>query len=161
MGRHSASFDASEGRRLRQEFARQVLCKRQRLFQRRKLLRINFHPARARTDATRGRGNEPGKTIACTAHNTVGRFGRRVHPPAKFPGKAVLWVSRLLRSSHPPRQRMRSFVQEALSGPVPLPRLYSRRCRQYTPVRRPLPPCGAPYLLRRGSSHGRIVPFLD
>src|SRR6266850_8482466 len=103
--RHSAYFDASEGTRLRQEFARRVLCKRQRGFLRRKVLGINSRPARAHTDASRGRGNELGRTIGCTAHNIAGRFGRRVHPTAKFPDKAVVWVLQLSCSSHPPQNK--------------------------------------------------------
>src|SRR6267142_4072396 len=154
--RHSAYFDASEGTRLRQEFARRVLCKRQRGFLRRKALRINFRPARAHTHASRGRGNELGRTIGCTARNTAARFGRRVHPTAKFPDKIVVWILRPLRSSHPPRNKKRRR-EEALSGLVRPLRLCSRRCRQYTPARRPSPPCGAPYLLRKGSPRGRIV----
>src|SRR6267142_1501405 len=156
VGRHSAYFDASEGTRLRQEFARRVLCKRQRGFLRRKVLRINSRPARAHTHASRGPGNELGRTIGCTARNTAGRFGRRVHPTAKFPDKIVVWILRPLRSSHPPRNKKRRR-EEALSGLVRPLRLCSRRCRQYTPARRPSPPCGAPYLLRKGSPRGRIV----
>src|SRR5882672_8411252 len=74
-------------------------------FLRRKVLRINFRPARAHTHASRGRGNELGRTIGCTARNTAGRFGRRVHPTAKFPDKIVVWILRPLRSSHPPRNK--------------------------------------------------------
>src|SRR5882672_8217217 len=105
VGRHSAYFDASEGTRLRQEFARRVLCKRQRGFLRRKVLRISPRQVRAHTEASRGRGNALGRTIGCTAHNTAGHFGRKVHPTAKFPDKVVIWVLRLLRSSHPPRKK--------------------------------------------------------
>src|SRR6267142_1773383 len=158
--RHSAYFDASEGTRLRQEFARRVLCKRQRGFLRRKVLRINSRPARAHTDASRGRENERGRTIGCTARNTAGRYGRRVHPTAKFPDKTVPLVLRLLRSSHPPRNKKR-HREEALSGLVLPLRLCSRRCRQYTPARRPSPPCGALCLLPTGSPRGRIVLFSD
>src|SRR6267378_3403433 len=126
----------------------------------RKVLRINSRPARAHTDASRGRGNELGRTIGCTARNTAGRYGRRVHPTAKFPDKVVVWVLQLLCSSHPP-QNKEPRGEETLSGLVRPLRLCSRRCRQYTPARRPSPPCGAPYLLRKGSPHGRIVPFWD
>src|SRR6266403_2604931 len=42
VGRHSAYFDASEGTRLRQEFARRVLCKRQRAFRGAKFFELTF-----------------------------------------------------------------------------------------------------------------------
>src|SRR6267143_557329 len=51
--------------------------------------------------------------------------------------------------------------EEALSGLVRPLRLCSRRCRQYTPARRPSPPCGAPCLLLKGSLHARIALFSD
>src|SRR6266403_482419 len=73
--------------------------------------------------------------------------------------KLFLWfcgccVHRILRGIK--RRR-----EEALSGPVLPLRLCSRRCRQYTPARRPSPPCGARCLLPTGSPRGRIVPFQD
>src|SRR6266850_367065 len=146
--RHSAYFDASEGTRLRQEFARRVLCKRQRGFLRCKVLRINPRPVRARTDATRGRGNELGRTIGCTAHNTAGHFGRKVHPTAKFPDKVVIWVLRLLRSSHPPRKRKRRREEAQRAGSTtptlftPLQAIYTRPSAVATMWRTVPPPEG-------------------
>src|SRR5260370_11557408 len=91
-------------------------------------------------DASPGEENEPGNTIGRSARNTAERFGRRVHPRAKLPDRVVLWVLRLLRSSHPPRHEGPCSREESLSGRVPLRPPCPRRCKQYTPVHRPVPP---------------------
>src|SRR5882762_8518362 len=127
------------------------------LFRERRGFEINSRPGRARTHASPGQGNEFGRTIECIAHSIAGRFGRRVRQRAKHPGKAVPWVLRLSRSwlLHGGKKYN---LEGLLSGAVPPHRLCSRRCKQYTPARRPLPPCDARYLLPRGYSRGQIVP---
>jgi hypothetical protein len=149
MVSHSAFFHASGGACLGQDYARKVVCKRQRDFRERKLARINSRPARAHIDATRGPGNAPCRTIACSACNTDRRFGRTVHPDAKFPGKVALWALRLFRSWQPPRRRERYHLEESVSWLVPPRQLCSRRYSQYTPARRPSRPYFALCLLQR------------
>src|SRR6267143_199156 len=68
------------------------------LFRERRGFEINSRPARARTHASPGQGNEFGRTIECIAHSIAGRFDRRARQRAKHPGKAVPWVLRLSRS---------------------------------------------------------------
>src|SRR5260370_4927453 len=100
--RHSASFDANGGERLRQELTRRLLFNRQRPFDWGLELRISPRPVRVRRRASPGRGNAPGKTIGRSVRKTAGRYDRRVHPRAKLPDRVVPWVLRLLRSWHPP-----------------------------------------------------------
>src|SRR5882672_11905758 len=68
-----------------------------------------------------------------------------------------LWFGFCGRCVHRILRGIKRRREEVLSGLVRPLRLCSRRCRQYTPARRPSPPYGAPCLLRKGSPHGRIV----
>jgi len=104
---HSAPFDAKGGARSRQEFTRRLLCNRQWAIRWQNLQRISPHPVPVRKDASPGQENEPGNTIDRSARKTAERFGRRVHLRAILPDRVVLWVLRLLRSSHPPRHEGR------------------------------------------------------
>ena len=106
----------------------------------RKSLRISSRPVRERTHASLGRGNAPDRTIADNICNTAGHFDCRAHLHAKLPGSAVPGASQLLRSLHPPCCRRRCFREVGLSGRVPPRPLCPHRCRQYTPVCRPMPP---------------------
>src|ERR1700719_1671475 len=104
---HSAPFDAKGGARSRQEFTRRLLCNRQWAIRWRNRQRISQHPVPVRMGASRGQENEPGNTIDRSARKTAERFGLRVHLRAILPDRVVLWVLRLLRSSHPPRHEGR------------------------------------------------------
>src|SRR5260370_2020898 len=157
----SAFFDATGGALLGQEFVSRLLCNRQWANRQRSPVRTSPHPVRARKDASPGQENGPGNTIDHNVRNTVERCGHTAHPRAKLPDRVVPWVLRLLRSSHPPRHERQCSREETVSGGVPRRQLCSRRCRQYPPVQRRLLPYYELCLLRRGSSHRRIVPFLD
>src|SRR6266852_69584 len=112
----SASFEANGGARLRQEFARRLLCNRQWSGRWRTPVRISPRPVRVRKGASPGQGNERGNTIGRSARNTAERFGRTVHPRATLPDRAVPWVLRPLRSSHPPRHERGSAGKGRSAG---------------------------------------------
>jgi hypothetical protein len=77
----------------------------------------------------------------CLAELFLGFYGCCVH--------GILHATRIARQGR------------ELSGCVPLRQLCSRRCTQYTPGHRKLPPYSAPYRRPREYSPVRIFPFAD
>src|SRR6266568_9067852 len=87
----------------------------------------------AEPNASPGRGNEPGRTIGRSAHNTAWREGRRVQPRARLLDRAAPWFLRLLSSWHPPRHRRQCCREGNISArpttptlTMPLQAIYTR-----------------------------------
>jgi len=156
-GRDAASFDASGGARLRQEFAQRVLCKRQLSF-----ISANrfgstftlFRSTRVPIGIREMRFAEPLAAVLAIlqAFLVAGLIHSRNRLTKLFLGLCCCRFHRIFRVSGG------VLGEEALSGRGPPLPPCPRRCRQYTPVRRQLPPYYAQRLLLRGWALWRNFP---